>query len=257
MKGLQSDKKIKIIQADKGNATVVLDSTEYDKKVQELLGDKTSYSILKDDPTRTTERKLLNLLRDLHKNKQIPDDAYNNVRPSEGSSKPAKFYGRLKLHKESKPLRPVVSTCGTATYDLAKWLSKTLRQLVGSSGRILKDTKDLVEVMDEVALSGEEVLMSFDVKSLFTSIPVDEAIIICEARSKGDDKLEKRTKMNVGTIVKLLQFCLKSTEFVHGGVYVHKQLDGVAMGSPVSPVVADIFMDELEKKAFEELQAPP
>ena len=103
MKGLQSDKEIKIIQADKGNATVVLDSTEYDKKVQELLGDKTSYSILKDDHTRTTERKLLNLLRDLHKNKQIPDDVYNDVRPSEGSSKPARFYGRLKLHKESKP----------------------------------------------------------------------------------------------------------------------------------------------------------
>ena len=39
----------------------------------------------------------------------------------------------------------------------------------------------------------------------------------------------------------------------------YKQLDGVAMGSPVSPVVAaaDIFMDELEKKAFEELEAPP
>ena len=108
MKGLQLDKKIEIIQADKGNATVVLDSTDYDKKVKELLGDETSYSILKDDPTRTTERKLLNLLRDLKKNKQIPEDVYNDVRPSEGSSKPARFYGRLKLHKESKPLRPVV-----------------------------------------------------------------------------------------------------------------------------------------------------
>ena len=114
MKGLQSDKEIKIIQADKGNATVVLDSTDYDKKVKELLGDKTSYSILKDDPTRTTERKLLNLLRDLHKSKQIPDDVFNDVRPSEGSSKPARFYSRLKLHKESKPLPPVMSTCGTA-----------------------------------------------------------------------------------------------------------------------------------------------
>ena len=164
-------------------------------------------------------------LHHLHKNKQIPDDVYNDVRPSEGSSKPARFYGRLKLHKESKPLRPVVSTCGTATYDLAKWLSKTLRPLVGSSGRILKDTKDLVEIMDEVALSGEEILVSFDVKSLFTSIPVDEAISICEERLKGDDTLEKRTKMKVGTIVKLLQFCLKSTEFVHGGVY-YKQLKG-------------------------------
>ena len=166
-----------------------------------------------------TERKLLNLLRDLKKNKQIPEDVYNDVRPSEGSSKPARFYGRLKLHKESKPLQPVVSTCGMATYDLAKWLSKILRPLVGSSGRILKDTKDLVEIMDEVALSEEEILMSFDVKSLFTSIPVDEAISVCEERLKGDDTVEKRTKMKVGTIVKLLQFCLKSTEFAHGGVH--------------------------------------
>ena len=62
--------------------------------------------------------------------------------------------------------------------------------------------------------------------------------------------------MKVRTIVKLLQFCLKSTEFVHSGVH-YKQHDGVAMGSPVSPVVADIFIDELDKKALEELHAPP
>ena len=106
--------------------------------------------------------KVLNLMRDLHKNKQIPDNFYNHVRPSEGSRKPAMFYGRLKLCKESKPLRPVVSTCGTVMYDLAKWLSKTLRLLVGSSGKIVKNTTDLEEIMDEVALSssGEEILMS-------------------------------------------------------------------------------------------------
>ena len=120
MKGLPLDKKIKIIQADKGNATVVLDSTDYDKKVKELLGDKTSYCILKADPTRTTERKrkLLNLERDLKNSKQIPEDVYNDVRASEGSSKAATFYCRLKLHKESKPIRQVMSTCRTATYDL-------------------------------------------------------------------------------------------------------------------------------------------
>ena len=62
--------------------------------------------------------------------------------------------------------------------------------------------------MDEVALFGEEILVRFDVKYLFTSIPVDEAISIGEERLKGDDTLEKRTQMKVGTIVKLLQVCL-------------------------------------------------
>ena len=171
------------------------------------------------------------------------------------------YWIRLTMTRRSRSslgIKHRTASWGMATYDLAKWLSKILRPLVGSSGRILKDTKDLVEIMDEVALSEDKIVVSFDVKSLFTSIPVDEAISICAERLKGDDTVEKRTKMKVGTIVKLLQFCLKSTEFVHGGV-LYKQLDGVAMhvGSPVSPVVADIFMDELEKKAFEELEAPP
>ena len=75
--------------------------------------------------------------------------------------------------------------------------------------------------MDEVALSGEEILVSLDVNSLFTSIPVDEAITVFEVRMKGDDTLDKRTKMKVGTIVKRLKFCLKSTEFVHNCNGVH------------------------------------
>ena len=66
----------------------------------------------------------------------------------------------------------------------------------------------MVEIMVEVALSEEEILVSFDVKSLFTSIPVDEATSVCEERLKGDDAVEKRTKMKVGTIVKLLQLIL-------------------------------------------------
>ena len=75
--------------------------------------------------------------------------------------------------------------------------------------------------MDEVALSGEEILVSLDVNSLFTSISVDEAISVFEVRMKGHDTLDKRTKMKVGPIVKLLKFCLKSTEFVHNCNGVH------------------------------------
>ena len=209
LKGLQLDKKIKIIQADKGNATVVLDSTDYDKKVKELLGDKTSYSILKDDPTRTTERKLLNLLRDLKKNKQIPKDVYNDVRPSEGSSKPARFYGILKQHKENKPLWPVVSSCGTATYDLAK---VAVQNSSTTGGEFRKDFKGYKRLGRNYGRSGTLLKKKFSwvfyVKSLFTSIPVDEATSVCEERLKGDDAVEKRTKMKVGTIVKLLQLIL-------------------------------------------------
>ena len=258
VKDLCNDEEIKILQADKGNATVILDAADYDKKVHDLLDDEHSYTILRKEPTKTTERKLLALLRNLRKQGKINEVFYNSVRPSEGSSKPARFYGKVKLHKPLKPLRPVVATRGTATYSLAKRLSKILRPLVGKSGRVLRNTADLVESMEDVTVDETELLVSFDVKSLFTSIPVNEAINICRRKLEGDNTLGERTDMSADTIVQLLSFCLKSTEFQYDGTH-YRQLDGVAMGSPVSPVIADIFMEDLEDQAFlsDTNQTPP
>ena len=95
----------------------------------------------------------------------------------------------------------------------------------------------------------DEVLVSYDVKSLFTNIPVEEAIIICERRLHADATLPKRTTMSVPIIISLLRFCLTSTSFRYNNQH-YQQLDGVAMGSPVSPVVSDIFMEDFEDKAL-------
>ena len=85
---------------------------------------------------------------------------------------------------------------------------------------------------------------------------MDKAISICEHKLKQDDELGMRTDMDVDTIVRLLRFCVKSTEFQYDGTH-YKQLDGVAMGSPVSPVLADLFMEELEEQAFEKVVWAP
>ena len=246
---LKKNKSIQIVQADKGNATVILDAKDYDAKVHALLDDQKSYRLLKKDPTKSTERKFLDVIRDLKKKKKICESFYEKIRPSEGSSKPALFYGRIKLHKEGKPLRPVVATCGTATYGLARQLSSILRPLVASSKHIIKNTKHLVDYMEWIVLQDDEMLVSFDVKGLFTSIPVSEAIEICERRLQMDKTLSKRTSMDVNTIISLIRFCLTNTSFLYGGK-PYQQLDGVAMGSPLSPVIADIFMADLEEKAL-------
>ena len=253
---LHADQDIQILHADKGNATVVLNADDYDSKVHALLDDRQSYAVLPKDPTRKTERNLLSLLRDLRKREKISEPFYNAVRPSEGSSKPARFYGRVKLHKPTAPLRPVVATCGSSTYALARKLSHILRPLVGASGRVLRNTADLVDTMEDVVLHDDEMLVSYDVKSLFTSIPVNESVDLCEQRLLDDDSLSDRTSLDVATIVRLLRFCLTSTSFLYRGQH-YQQLDGVAMGSPVSPVIADIFMEDLENKAFASYSSVP
>ena len=62
--------------------------------------------------------------------------------------------------------------------------------------------------------------------------------------------------MSVETIIKLLSFCLTSTTFVYKGQH-YQQLDGVAMGSPVSPVIANLFMEDFEMKAFNKSSKTP
>jgi hypothetical protein len=66
LKDLKQDKSINILKADKGNATVVMDKTDYDQKVKEMLNTST-YEKIKDDPTASTERKVTKHLLDLRK----------------------------------------------------------------------------------------------------------------------------------------------------------------------------------------------
>ena len=69
-------------------------------------------------------------------------------------------------------------------------------------------------------------LVSYDVKSLFTSIPVEESLGICERKLREDNTLNERMSMDVTTIVRLLRFCLSTTAFQFKGTH-YQQLDGV------------------------------
>ncbi|XP_068696778.1 uncharacterized protein [Montipora foliosa] len=86
-------------------------------------------------------------------------------------------------------------------------------------------------------------MCSLDVTSLFTNVPLDETIQICLDRlySLPDPQLLR-------TVLKdLLPFATKKSHFIFDGQY-YDQIDGVAMGSPLGPVLANIFMCHFEEK---------
>ena len=95
-------------------------------------------------------------MRELKREAKITEAFYDVVKPSEGSSKLALFYGRVNIHKEGNPLRPVIATRGTATYTMARKLAYILRLLITSSVRTVRNTKDLVESMEDVSLKEDE-----------------------------------------------------------------------------------------------------
>ena len=160
-----------------------------------------------------------------------------------------KFYGLPKIHKQDTPLRPIVSSTGTVSYNTAKELARILKPLVGLSSHHLQNTKDFIQQLKEVKLQQDETIISYDVKALFTSVPIQPVVNIITNKLENDQQLQQRTSMSVSQITSLLEYCLRSTYFVFQGEY-YEQLEGAAMGSPLSPIIANIYMEEFETRAL-------
>ena len=135
------------------------------------------------------------------------------------------------------------------TYNLARYVADIIQPLVGKSPYHLNNSQHLLEKLKDVKVKDDEILISFDVSALFTSVPVDETIEIIRKRLQEDPTLATRTTLQVEDIVQMLTCCLKTTYFSYQGEF-YTQLEGAAMGSPVSPLVANIFMEEFEVKAL-------
>ena len=242
-----------ILTADKGVCLVVMDKKDYIEKSEELLS-KPTYKILPSDPTTRHKNKLIALLKSIKAEGGIQENTYRKLYPT-GACSP-KYYGLPKVHKTGIPLRPIVSSIGSVSYETAKELSKILKPLVGNTPYSVKNTKDFIQCIKDIRLQDDECMVSYDVEALFTSVPVKPAIAIIQKRLEADKDLHLRTPMSPKQITNLLEFCLNSTYFTFQGKF-YEQIDGTARGSPISPIVANLFMEDLEIKALATSPLPP
>ena len=242
LKELRQDNSIHILKADKGNATVILDRTDYNQKVQKMLTTPT-YRKLKNDPTASTEQKVTKHLLELRKNDSLSINLYRRLHPS--ASTCPKFYGLPKIHKPNVPLRPIVASRGSATSNLAQHLTEILKPLVGNTQYHVLNSSSFIQEIKDLCLDPNDVLISFDVVSLFTNVPVDETCNIIKQKLLDDISLHERTQLSVDEIIDLLKLCLSNTCFQWRDSF-YEQTSGAAMGSPLSPVLANIFMEHFE-----------
>ena len=145
-------------------------------------------------------------------------------------------------------MRPIVSFCGSPTYQLSKHLAKTLKPLADASDHKLQSTENFIDAIKTVQIPNNHRLVSFDVKSLFTSIPLQLALD-CTGTLLQQTADDTPLPLPNDKIMDLLKLYLESTFFQYNGRHF-KQLHGTAMGSPVSVVVAEIVMQHIEKRAL-------
>jgi hypothetical protein len=208
MKSLRLNKEIRIVQADKGNCTPVLDESKYKEKLNNLLGS-WIYEPLPKYPTTKVERRVQKLLS---KYKTVlPTETKRELTPYH--SKPLHLCGFPKIHKPDIPLRPIVSSIGSPCYALAGIIHKILSTLAGKSESFVKNSGHFIKLLKCVNLQALDTLVSFDIVSLFTNVPVDEALQVIRNKLQNDNTLAERSLLQVEAIMELLEVCLKTTYF--------------------------------------------
>ncbi|CAF3120231.1 unnamed protein product [Rotaria socialis] len=225
--------------------------------MEELLGDNTKFKLVDNDPTITNEDQLIRLLSRLKKDNFITEAEYKVAKPS--GSRLARLYGLPKLHKENCPLRPVMSAIKTVNYGLGKMLTSRLSHL-RQSQYVIKDSSDFVTKLTNTK-NVDKLMIYFDVVSLFTNVPLtftidyilDQLYPVCSTSclqlSKSKQCVDCKRRIDFQT---LLEIATSKTHFsFNNKIYV--QHDGVAMGAPLAPIIADIFMAYLETTLMDEL----
>lgn len=172
----------------------------YDCKINLLL-DEGNYTRLKQDPTKTIERRIRSILWTLVGKGELNTDIYQRLRPEHC---PAPYlYGLRKIHKVEVPLRPIVSTIRSPTYALAKELTRVISPLAGNTSSYVKDAAHFVQIMEDKRTDDNTTMVSFDVKSLFMNVPMDKALHFIRDKLEQDTTLEERTALNIESILDL------------------------------------------------------
>ena len=219
-----------------------------------MLSDERTYLKFDNDPTLKYRKKLVSILDQLSAEKKITTKQYQHLNPTSENQNIPRMYCTPKIHKTGKPLRPIVDYTGSIDYNISRALADLLAPLVGKTKYHVQNVKQLAGETKAVKLEEDDMFVSHDVVSLFTNTPIPQSIEIISNKLKKDKTLKKRTLLTPENIVELLEFVLTTTYFMFRG-QIYQQKFGIAMGSPVLPIVANLFMEDLEQRAMESASA--
>ena len=246
-KFLKNNPQLVVAKSDKSNKTVIMNTTTYDNKCFELLNDSNTYVEIKTDPTNVTQNKNNSLIKEWKNKQYISQNEAKAL--TVHNAHPPKFYALVKTHKPNLPIRPIVSNNQAPLYNLSKFLANIIGNIVGQNQHYIKNSFEFKAFIDTVHIPDNYVLISLDVTSLYTNIPIN---LVEHIVDKEWNSLKEFTNLPKDEFQRALKFTL-TTNFFQFKDKFYKQLDGVAMGSPISSVIAQLVMEYAEEQVINNL----
>ena len=225
---------------DKGVGFCVMKKETYEKKLKDFLQAEqfSERKNLTDSVIMKNEKNINKKLLAMKKKDKASEAMYTRLRST--GVQPARPYRLAKVHKPDTPLRPVLSLPGSSYDNLNKALAKYFDEIEGAN--IETNTQMAREILEKTDLNSDESIISLDVKSLYTNVPLKEAVEIAQRRLF-EQVNPPETSRN--TMKKLLIFAVSKVHFKCNGLW-YVQKDGLAMGASLALVLANLWLKEYE-----------
>jgi hypothetical protein len=218
-----------ITRADKGNSIVILPKTQYQSKIQDFLHEN-NFQTTKTDPTETFQTQVKKTIK--NSKKLIPQEEkwrYINL----NSAPPPSIKGLIKIQKPEQPIRPIVNWRHAPAYKLARLFKDKIHQLSPLPNTFnLKNTKELIQKLEDTPWPPHFKLESLDIKNLYPSIPTKETKTILESTLK-------KYNINPQTEQELLNWynTITQQKYFTNNNNILIQQDGLAIGAPSSSFI--------------------
>lgn len=224
-------------RSDKGGHTVILELAQYELAIHNMLNNP-SYTLVEHNPLTELVKEEEQLMRILSTNFHTKKYVEGKYEPA--TKQLAKFYGLPKIHKEIFCLRPITAMNMAPGLATGVIFNKMLNELFPRTHYHIKDSYEMKRFADNAHIGDDDVLVSFDVVSMYTCIPRElvKGIIMSKAK-------QFHSNFGIGKIIleKITDFLLIKCTVFTALDNIYMQNEGLPMGGNVSTTLARMVMD--------------
>lgn len=243
-----------VLPTDKNLGLAILEREMYIKRCyQDHLLDTDTYKQLTPDEATASlgqlKQNIEHFIKTFHKKIKQSDQTFL-TRSLETDDPLSYFYVIAKVHKTPWKTRPIVSTSGSITHGLGRWLSQQLKPIVTNLPSFVASSSHLVNELKGLHFNPTQTISLFtcDATSMYTNIDTDHAMLVIS----GYLRLHRPVD-NVEAIITGLDLLMRNNIFKFGDTYWH-QLTGTAMGTPPAPDYATLYFGIHELSIMRDFQ---